>query len=68
MPEWVHVWFWLRAARGVATKLPQQERPPGDPEAMSMEAYELFRSEWVAAGAPRVRPDAMAALYEPVPF
>ena len=68
MPEWVHVWYWLRSLRHppMAETLPQQERPPGNPEAMSMDEYELLRQEWVAAGAPKLtQPDA---LYEAVPF
>jgi hypothetical protein len=51
MPEWVHVWFWLRFLRGDQdlTPLPQQGI---NPESMSMERYGLLEREWVAAGAP----------------
>lgn len=73
MPEWVHVWFWLRSALKVMTTLPQQERPPGNPEAMPMAAYEHFRNDWLAAGAPRadaanVLATTADALRERVPF
>lgn len=69
MPEWVHVWFWLRFTRRVTITFPQQERPPGDPKMMTLRQYEDFRIEWRAAGAPQANPLLFAdPLLEPVPF
>ena len=52
MPDWVHVWFWLRFLRDpqVMTPLPQQE---WHPEAMSQGVYEKYENEWVQTGAPQ---------------
>ena len=52
MPDWVHIWFWLRFIRGeqVLTALPQQGI---NPDAMSMSDYDSFVNEWVEAGAPQ---------------
>ena len=72
MPEWVHVWFWLRFIRGVVSPLPQQEHD--DPMAMSVDEYERFRNEWELAGAPKATPRHLIAamsgdrLNEEVPF
>jgi hypothetical protein len=51
MPEWVHVWFWLRFLREpqMMTPLPQQE---DDPDKMSDGEYEQLRNEWRRVGAP----------------
>lgn len=50
MPTWVHVWFWMRVLREpqVWTPLPQQGI---NPEAMSMNAYELYEREWAQSGS-----------------
>ena len=54
MPNWAHVWFWLRFIRGVMRPLPQQGI---NPEAMSMDSYELYETEWREAGAPVASPE-----------
>jgi hypothetical protein len=50
MPEWVHVWVWLRFARSVLDPLPQQNLP----NAISDEGYEHHRKAWLRAGAPMI--------------
>jgi hypothetical protein len=48
---WTHVWFWMRFLRDpqVMTPLPQQGI---NPEAMSMDSYELYEEQWTESGAP----------------
>lgn len=60
MPQWAHVWFWLRFMRAdqVKTPIPQQGI---NPEAMSMDSYELYEVEWIEAGAPSASPEGVLA-------
>lgn len=53
MPEWVHVWAWLRFGRSILTPMPQQGI---NPKAMSMDEFETYRGEWMEEGSPRVTP------------
>lgn len=55
MPEWVHVWWWLRTMRDpiVQEPLPQQRGHVDDALVMTSERYDELRGEWIEAGAPR---------------
>jgi len=61
MPDWVHVWFWLRFLRfeQVMTSLPQQGV---NPTAMSMDQYLVFEDEWESAGAPQTTAKQVLAV------
>lgn len=61
VPRWVKVWMWLRFLRQppVRTPLPQQEP---NPEAMSLDSYELYEAEWVEAGSPSLSPEQLVAV------
>ena len=61
MPDWVHVWFWLRFLRGesLLTPLPQQGI---NPEAMSMAEYDELEREWTKAGAPMTTQSQVVAV------
>lgn len=73
MPDWVHVWFWLRFLRGerILTPLPQQGI---NPAAMSMDEYEELAVEWSESGAPRTTTSQVvavmsgASLADDIPF
>jgi len=71
IPEWVHVWAWLRFVRDpkVMDGLPQQEVA----EAMSMARFFDYLSEWKRHGSPRITHQQIQALgvnplYEAPPF
>ena len=70
MPEWVHVWGWLRFNRELVVAMPQQKIE----DSITVDEYELFREEWLGIGAPRMTPRGLVAamsgerLKDPVPF
>jgi hypothetical protein len=51
MPDWVSVWFWMRFVRDpqVMTPIPQQGI---NPDAMSMDSFDLYEAQWIEVGAP----------------
>jgi hypothetical protein len=59
MPEWAHVWYWLRFLREPRSfvTLPQQNAHPAVTEA----EYDRLRSEWKRAGSPTVSPVQLVA-------
>jgi hypothetical protein len=60
VPRWVQVWMWLRFLRQppVRTPLPQQD----DPDAMSLDAFELYEAEWLEAGSPSLTSEQFVAV------
>lgn len=55
LPEWTHVWFWMRFKLKDFTMLPQQDPSgtvSGAVKVMSRTEYEKKRNEWVDAGSP----------------
>lgn len=53
-PEWVSVWFWARNGRKPRNMLPfPQQGDYIDPtKALTTDAYEALREEWIQAGSP----------------
>lgn len=67
MPDWVHVWWWLRFLRDpqVMTPLPQQGI---NPEAMSMDSFDLYEVEWREVDAPRASTDKILVAMGADPY
>lgn len=61
VPEWAHVWFWMRFLRDPQDmrSLPQQDWFVE--EAMGQSEYEQMHAEWKSAGAPRTSPRLVVA-------
>jgi hypothetical protein len=68
MPEWAHVWFWLRFLRDptVPTPLPQQGIN-SEAMSMSMASYELYAAQWRDAGSPRTSERKLVAAMTGAP-
>lgn len=68
VPEWVHVWWWIRRIREPREErpLPQQQDEHGNPlhnpdHYLDQVDYDRLRSEWVTAGSPKMTIHDLAA-------
>lgn len=57
MPEWVHVWAFMRVTLKDFRRLPQQ-----DLGEMTNSEYEQVRERWLAAGSPKYTKGVLASL------
>lgn len=53
VPEWAHVWWWMRRAKGDDRMLPQQDEH-GFAPSVSLAEYESLLAEWREAGSPTI--------------
>ena len=55
VPEWVHVWWWMRHTLNDYRWLPQQEDTDGSAETLTAAEFEELAAGWRAAGSPRIK-------------
>ena len=64
IPEWVHVWWWIRRFREPrdTRPLPQQVEVADPLRTMTTGQYDDLKGEWSLAGAPRINSEELARL------